>query len=217
MGQAPHREYVPGDPTDFPTRRRHAAEARSVFPEDYIYRELPRPARERRAAERGYEEPGRYARDSRDAEFLRLPSPPRAASPERYWEPRRLPPRQTEDDYFMRPRALHLQDGEGRPVESRAPTYQDYPPPERRGEFSRGAPQQVTLRDFNLKLFSTYRLVGAPAMSAPHIDWANMEFSAPVRINRILVTAYRDTGSDITSVSKDLVLPQQYQPEMTML
>uniref|UniRef100_A0A670K1J2 CCHC-type domain-containing protein n=1 Tax=Podarcis muralis TaxID=64176 RepID=A0A670K1J2_PODMU len=45
----------------------------------------------------------------------------------------------------------------------------------------------------------------------PHVNWAKLEFSAPIEVNKTVVESYRDTGSDITSVSRDLVLPSQMQ------
>ncbi|XP_053258490.1 centromere protein U isoform X2 [Podarcis raffonei] len=47
----------------------------------------------------------------------------------------------------------------------------------------------------------------------PHVNWANLKFTAPIEINGIAVNSFRDTGSDITSVSRDLVLPIQMQPD----
>nr|XP_028600031.1 centromere protein U isoform X2 [Podarcis muralis] len=47
----------------------------------------------------------------------------------------------------------------------------------------------------------------------PHVNWANLKFTAPIEINGIAVNSFRDTGSDITSVSRDLVLPRQMQPD----
>lgn len=48
----------------------------------------------------------------------------------------------------------------------------------------------------------------------PHVNWANLEFTAPITINRNVVNSFWDTGSDIMSVSRDLVLPQQIQPDL---
>uniref|UniRef100_A0A670K722 ribonuclease H n=1 Tax=Podarcis muralis TaxID=64176 RepID=A0A670K722_PODMU len=45
----------------------------------------------------------------------------------------------------------------------------------------------------------------------PHVNWAKLEFSAPIEVNKTVVESYRDSGSDITSVSRDLVLPSQMQ------
>uniref|UniRef100_A0A670IUR3 Gypsy retrotransposon integrase-like protein 1 n=1 Tax=Podarcis muralis TaxID=64176 RepID=A0A670IUR3_PODMU len=45
----------------------------------------------------------------------------------------------------------------------------------------------------------------------PHVNWAKLEFSAPIEVNKTVVESYRDSGSDITSVSRDLVLPGQMQ------
>lgn len=49
------------------------------------------------------------------------------------------------------------------------------------------------------------------APSVPDVKWANSKFTAPIEINGIAVNSFRDTGSDITSVPRDLVLPIQMQ------
>ncbi|CAI5778125.1 centromere protein U isoform X1 [Podarcis lilfordi] len=47
--------------------------------------------------------------------------------------------------------------------------------------------------------------------NAPHVKWAISKFTAPIEVNGIAVNSFRDTGSDITSVSRDLVMPIQMQ------
>ncbi|XP_060135605.1 uncharacterized protein LOC132592754 [Zootoca vivipara] len=59
------------------------------------------------------------------------------------------------------------------------------------------------------------RSSGSPAPSPPETsaEWAKKHFMAPIRINNIRVSSYRDTGADVTSVSKGLVRPGQVQPQ----
>lgn len=48
------------------------------------------------------------------------------------------------------------------------------------------------------------------------INWAQMEFSHELRINFVQVSALRDTGSDISSVQRKLVLPNQFLQGSTL-
>lgn len=54
--------------------------------------------------------------------------------------------------------------------------------------------------------------VGQTSAIPATVNWANLQFTAPIAINHITAQSYRDTGSDVMHVSKRLVLPPLVGP-----